>query len=58
MVSSKKMSDRRMLSGNVIAKLSLGALFAAMLALSACSINASDKHNSKDGEAHVRLYPG
>ena len=55
MVSSQKMSGRRMLSDNVIAKLSLGALFAAMLALPACSINASDKHNSKDGEAHVDI---
>ena len=50
-----KMSGRRVFSGSAIAKLSLGALFAALLILPACSINASDKHNSKDGEAHVDI---
>jgi len=44
-----------MFSRSVIAKLSLGALFAALCALPACSINAHDKHNSKDGEARVDI---
>jgi hypothetical protein len=46
---------RKMFSRNVIAKLSLGALFAALCVLPACSINANDKHNSKDGETHVDI---
>jgi hypothetical protein len=49
------MYGRRVFSGDIIAKLSLGALFAALLVLPACSINASDKHNSKDGETHVDI---
>jgi hypothetical protein len=48
-------SSRKMFSRAVIAKLSLGALFAALCVLPACSINANDKHNSKDGEAHVDI---
>ena len=50
-----KTSNLRMFSRGVIAKLSLGALFAALCALPACSINAHDKHNSKDGEARVDI---
>jgi hypothetical protein len=50
-----KTSNLRMFSRSVIAKLSLGALFAALCALPACSINAHDKHNSKDGEARVDI---
>jgi hypothetical protein len=50
-----KTSNLRMFSRSVIATLSLGALFAALCALPACSINAHDKHNSKDGEAHVDI---
>jgi hypothetical protein len=50
-----KTSNLRMFSRSVIAKLPLGALFAALCALPACSINAHDKHNSKDGEAHVDI---
>ena len=42
-----------MFSRNVIAKLSLGALFAALCVLPACSINAND--NSKDGEKRVDI---
>ncbi len=48
-------SGRSLGRRNLIATLSLGALFPALLLLSACSINASDKHNSKDGEAHVDI---
>ncbi len=47
------MFSRKMFSRNVIAKLSLGALFAALCVLPACSINAND--NSKDGEKHVDI---
>jgi hypothetical protein len=39
----------------VIAKISLGVVLAALCVLPACSINANDKHNSKDGEAHVDI---
>lgn len=53
--SNDKTSNLRMFSRSVIATLSLGALFAALCALPACSINAHDKHNSKDGEAHVDI---
>jgi len=49
------MFNRKMFSRSVIAKLSLGALFAALCVLPACSINANDRHNSKDGEAHVDI---
>jgi hypothetical protein len=44
-----------MFSRSIAAKLSLGVLFAALCVLPACSINANDKHNSKDGEAHVDI---
>jgi len=47
------MFSRKMFSRNVIAKLSLGALFAALCVLPACSINAND--NSKDGEKRVDI---
>ena len=46
------MFNRKMFSRSVIAKLSLGALFAALCVLPACSINANDK---KDGEKHVDI---
>ncbi len=49
------MFSRKMFSRNVVAKLSLGALFAALCVLPACSINANDKHSSKDGETHVDI---
>lgn len=52
---NSKTSSRKMFSRAVIAKLSLGALFAALCVLPACSINANDKHNSKDGETHVDI---
>jgi len=48
----QKMFTRKTSSRTVIAKLSLGALFAALCALSACSIDAHDK---KNGEAHVDI---
>jgi hypothetical protein len=41
-----------MFSRSMIAKLALGALFAALCVLPACSINGNDK---KDGEAHVDI---
>ena len=53
--SSQKVFSRKMSSRNVIARLSLGALFAALCVLPACSINANDKHNSKDGETSVDI---
>jgi hypothetical protein len=49
------MFSRKTFSHSVIARLSLGALFAALCVLPACSINANDKHNSKDGETHVDI---
>lgn len=49
------MFSSRLFCRNVMAKMSLGALFAALCVLPACSINANDKHNSKDGEAHVDI---
>jgi len=52
---SLKESNRRMFSRNVMAKLSISALFGALCVLPACSINAHDKLNSKDGEAHVDI---
>jgi hypothetical protein len=50
---SLKMSSQKMFSRDVIAKLSLGALFAALWVLPACSIHAND--NAKDGEKHVDI---
>ena len=52
---NSKTSSCKMFSRAVIAKLSLGALVAAICVLPACSINANDKHNSKDGVAHVDI---
>jgi hypothetical protein len=49
------MFSRKMFSRDVIARLSLGALFVALCVLPACSIDANDKHNSKDGEKHVDI---
>jgi hypothetical protein len=49
------MFSRKTFSHSAIARLSLGALFAALCVLPACSINANDKHNSKDGETHVDI---
>jgi hypothetical protein len=49
------MFNSRMFGRTAIAKLSLGALFAALCVLPACSINANDKHNGKNGEAHVDI---
>ena len=48
---SLEMFNRKMFSRSVSARLSLGALFAALCWLPACSITANDK--SKDGEKHV-----
>ncbi len=52
---NSKTSSRKMFSRSFTAKLSLGALFAALCVLPACSINANDKRNSKDGVAHVDI---
>ncbi len=52
---NSKVSSRKIFSRAAIATLSLGALFAAVCVLPACSINANDKHNSKDGVAHVDI---
>jgi hypothetical protein len=52
---NSKTSSSKMFSRSFNATLSLGALFAAFCALPACSINANDKHNSKDGVAHVDI---
>jgi hypothetical protein len=48
----RKMFKRKMFNCSAIAKLALGALFAALCVLPACSINGNDK---KDGEAHVDI---
>jgi hypothetical protein len=45
--------NRKTFSRSVTAKLSLGAMFAALCVLPACSINANDK--GKDGEKHVDI---
>ena len=50
---SLRMFNRETFSRSVIAKLSLGALLAALCILPACSITANDK--SKDGEKHVDI---
>jgi len=50
---SLKMFNRETFSRSVIARVTLGALFAALCLLPACSINANDK--SKDGEKHVDI---
>ena len=47
--------SHKMFSRKVVAKLSIGALFAALSVLPACSIHANDKHDSKDGVAHVDI---
>jgi hypothetical protein len=49
------MFKQKLFSRNVVAKLSLGALVAALCVLPACSITANDKQNSKDGETHVDI---
>lgn len=49
---SIRMFSPKMFSRSAITKLSLGALFAALCVLPACSINANDKHN---GDAHVDI---
>ena len=49
------MFNSKTFSRRVSAKISLGALFAVLCVLPACSINANDKHNSKDGETHVDI---
>ena len=50
--SNRKTSKPKTLSPSVVAKLTLGAVFAAFCVLPACSINANDK---KNGEAHVDI---
>jgi len=52
---NSKTSSRKMFSRSVLAKLSIAALFTVLCVLPACSINAKDKHNSNDGEAHVDI---
>ena len=52
---NSKVSSRKIFSRAAIATLSLGVLFAAVCVLPACSINANDKHSSKDGVAHVDI---
>jgi hypothetical protein len=52
---NRRTLSRRSFNRSAIAKLSLGALMAALCLLPACSINANDKHNSKDGETHVDI---
>jgi hypothetical protein len=54
-MSSSNSSNRKTIRHGVVAKLFLGALFGALFVLSACSINASDKQSSKDGESHVDI---
>jgi hypothetical protein len=49
------MFSRKPFSPNIVTRLSLGALFAALWVFPACSITANDKHNSKDGETHVDI---
>ncbi len=50
---SVRMFIRNMFNRNLVAKLSLGALLAALCVLPACSINANDK--GKDGEKQVDI---
>jgi len=50
---SNKMFNRKMSSRNVVVRLSLGALIAALCVLPACSIKTND--NGKDGEKHVDI---
>jgi hypothetical protein len=52
-VFSFGVSSHKMFNRNVIAKLSVGALLAALCVLPACSINANDQ--GKDGEKHVDI---
>ena len=52
---NSKTFNRRSFSHGVIARVSLGALLAALCVLPACSIDANDKHNTKDGETHVDI---
>jgi hypothetical protein len=54
-MSNHKAFSRSVIARLSIAKLLLVALVAALSVLLACSINANDKHNSKDGEAHVDI---
>ena len=49
---NRKTFTRKMFNRSAIAKLALGALFAALCVLPACSIIGNDK---KDGEAHVDI---
>ena len=50
---SLKMFNRKMFSGSVIAKLSLGVLFAELCVLPACSIHTND--NNKNGDKNVDI---
>jgi len=52
-MSNHKMFIHKTTSRSVIAKLSLGALLAALCVLPSCSINTNDK--SQDGEKHVDI---
>jgi hypothetical protein len=51
--SSPKTSKREVFSGSVVARLSLGALIAALCVLPACSIHTNDR--GKDGEKQVDI---
>jgi hypothetical protein len=52
-VFSVQVSSRKVFNRNVIAKLSVGALLAALCVLPACSIHANDQ--GKDGEKQVDI---
>ncbi len=52
-MSNHEASNRKTYNRNVIARLSLGALLAALCVLPACSITANDKN--KDGEKQVDI---
>ena len=52
---NSKTFNRRSFSQCIIVRVSLGALLAALCVLPACSIDANDKHNTKDGETHVDI---
>jgi hypothetical protein len=52
---NRRRFNRNPLSHGVIATMSSAAFLAALCIFPACSINANDKHNSKDGETHVDI---
>jgi hypothetical protein len=54
-VFNQAASNHKMNRTNVIERVYLGMLFAALCVLPACSIDANDRHSSKDGDAHVDI---